>query len=54
MLAANGFTLFSSMGRNLWEPSFLIRTYEMGQANAGLWSFLTSPVPSMLGIFLGG
>ena len=54
ILAANAFSLFASMGRNLWEPSFLVRTYEMGQFHAGSWYFLTSPVPSMLGIFLGG
>lgn len=54
ILGANAFTLFASMGRNLWEPSFLVRTYEMGQFHAGTWYFLTSPVPSMLGIFLGG
>ena len=54
ILAANAFSLFASMGRNLWEPSFLVRTYEMGQFHAGTWYFLTSPVPSMFGIFLGG
>ncbi len=54
ILAANGFSLFASMGRNMWEPSFLIRTYEMGQTHAAIWYFLTSPLPSMVGIFLGG
>ncbi|MCR9097520.1 MAG: MFS transporter [bacterium] len=54
ILSANAFTLFASMGRNLWEPAFLMRTYEMGQFHAGTWYFLTSPLPSMLGIFLGG
>lgn len=54
ILAANAFTLFASMGRNMWEPVFLIRTYEMGPFHAGTWYFLTSPLPSMLGIFLGG
>lgn len=54
ILAANAFTLFASMGRNLWEPTFLVRTYEMGQFHAGTWYFLTSPLPSMVGIFLGG
>ncbi|MEZ4332822.1 MAG: MFS transporter [Myxococcota bacterium] len=54
ILAANGFALFASMGRNLWEPEFLIRTYRMGQFEAGTWYFLTSPLPSMLGIYLGG
>jgi hypothetical protein len=42
------------MGRNLWEPAFLMRTYHMGQFEAGTWYFLTAPLPSMLGIFLGG
>ncbi len=54
ILAANGFALFASMGRNLWEPSFLVRSYGMGEFHAGSWYFLTSPLPSMLGIFLGG
>ena len=54
ILAANGFALFASMGRNLWEPSFLVRTYGMGEFHAGSWYFLTSPLPSMAGIFLGG
>jgi MFS family permease len=54
ILLANAFALFSAMGRNLWEPTFIIRIYEMGTASAGLWYFLTSPVPSILGIFLGG
>lgn len=54
ILSANAFTLFASMGRNLWEPTFLVRTYEMGSFHAGTWYFLTSPVPSMFGIFLGG
>lgn len=54
ILAANALSLFSSMGRNLWEPAFLMRTYQMGQFEAGAWYFLTSPLPSMLGIFLGG
>ena len=54
ILMANAFSLFASMGRNLWEPSFLVRTYDMGQFHAGTWYFLTSPLPSMLGIFMGG
>ena len=54
ILAANGFALFASMGRNLWEPSFLVRSYGMGEFHAGTWYFLTSPLPSIFGIFLGG
>jgi len=54
ILCANAFALFAAMGRNLWEPSFIIRIYDMGTADAGTWYFLTSPLPSMLGIYLGG
>jgi len=46
--------LFSSLGRSLWEPGFLIRVYDMGEASAATWYFLTSPVPSAFGVFLGG
>ena len=42
------------MGRNMWEPSFLVRTYEMGTSDAAIWYFATSPLPSIAGIFLGG
>jgi MFS family permease len=54
ILLANAFSLFSAMGRNLWEPSFLIRSYALGEFTSGLWYFLTSPVPSAFGVFLGG
>ncbi len=54
ILCANAFSLFASMGRNLWEPSFLIRLYDMGTGEAGTWYFLTSPLPALLGIYLGG
>jgi MFS family permease len=54
ILAANAICLFASMGRNLWEPAFLMRTYKMGVFEAGAWYFLTAPLPSMFGIFLGG
>lgn len=54
ILLANAFSLFAAMGRNLWEPSFLIRSYGLGEFTAGTWYFLTSPAPSMFGIFLGG
>jgi MFS family permease len=54
ILLANAFSLLAAMGRNLWEPSFLIRSYGMNELTAGSWYFVTSPVPSMLGIFLGG
>jgi MFS family permease len=54
IVVANAFSIFAVMGRNLWEPSFIIRSYEMGTADAGMVYFLTSPMPSMLGIYLGG
>ncbi len=54
ILGANAFSLFAAMGRNLWEPEFIVRIYDMGTGSAGTWYFLTSPVPSMLGIYLGG
>ena len=54
ILVANGFSLFAAMGRNMWEPAFIIRLYEMGPADAGLWYFFTSPLPSAFGIWLGG
>jgi len=54
ILAANAFSLFSAMGRNLWEPAFIMRIYDMGPADAGLWYFVTSPLPSAFGIWLGG
>ena len=54
ILIANAFSLFAAMGRNMWEPGFLIRIYGMGEAKAATWYFLTSPLPSAFGIWLGG
>ena len=54
IVAGQATALFASMGRNLWEPTFLRRVYEMGAGEAGTWYFLTSPLPSALGIYLGG
>ena len=54
ILLANALSLFAAMGRNMWEPGFIIRSYEMGEARAALWYFLTSPLPSAFGIWLGG
>ncbi len=54
IVAGQATALFASMGRNLWEPTFLRRVYEMGAGEAGSWYFLTSPLPSAFGIFLGG
>jgi hypothetical protein len=42
------------MGRNLWEPEFIVRIYDLGTGAAGTWYYLTSPLPSVLGIYLGG
>lgn len=54
ILLANALSLFATMGRNLWEPSFLVRSYGMDELSAGSWYFMTSPVPMAMGIFLGG
>jgi MFS family permease len=54
LLAGQSMALLSSLGRNLWEPTFLRRIYGMGAGEAGLWYFFTSPLPSAFGIFLGG
>jgi len=54
ILIAKIVLLFSSLGRSLWEPGFIIRIYEMGEARAATWYFLTSPLPSAFGVFLGG
>jgi MFS family permease len=54
IVAGQATALFASMGRNLWEPTFLRRVYEMGAGEAGSWYFFTSPLPSALGIYLGG
>ena len=54
ILLASSFSLFAAMGRNLWEPSFLVRSYEMSELVAGSWYFVTGPVPSVIGIYLGG
>lgn len=54
IVAGQATALFASMGRNLWEPTFLRRVYEMGAGEAGSWYFLTSPLPSAIGIYMGG
>ncbi len=35
IVAGQATALFASMGRNLWEPTFLRRVYEMGAGEAG-------------------
>lgn len=44
----------TSLGRGAWEPVFLMRIYELEQAQAGMIYFLIGPLPSMLGAFAGG
>lgn len=54
ILLANAASIFAALGRNMWEPGFLIRIYEMSEVEAGFWYFTTSPLPSAFGIWLGG
>jgi MFS family permease len=54
LLIAHACAIFFSIGKNSWEPTFLRRVYDMGPAAAGTWYFLITPLPSALGIFLGG
>jgi len=54
LLVANLFALLYSTGKTAWEPTFIRRVYEMGSGAAGTWYFLTTPIPSMLGLWLGG
>ena len=42
------------MGRNLWEPTFLRRVYDMGAAEAGLVYLFITAVPGILGTFACG
>jgi MFS family permease len=44
----------TSMGRGLWEPTFLRRVYEMSAAEAGAWYFFISSIPTVIGAFTGG
>lgn len=54
LLVAHAFALLYTSGKGAWEPSFIIRTYDMGTGAAGTWYFLTTPIPSMFGLWLGG
>ncbi len=54
LLVAHGFALLYTSGKGAWEPTFIRRVYDMGSGSAGTWYFLTTPVPSMIGLFLGG
>ena len=53
LLVAHVFALLYSTGKNMWEPTFIRRVFEMGSGEAGTWYFLTTPAPSALGLFLG-
>ncbi len=53
LLVAHGMALLYSTGKTAWEPTFIRRVYEMGSGEAGTWFFLTTPLPSALGLFLG-
>lgn len=54
LLVANGLALLYSTGKGAWEPTFIRRVFEMGSGAAGTWYFLTTPIPSVLGLYLGG
>ena len=54
LLVAHALALFYSTGKGAWEPTFIRRVYDMGSGAAGTWYFLTTPLPSAFGIFLGG
>lgn len=54
LLIGASFSLITTIGRGAWEPVFLMRVYGLDQAQAGLMYFLISPVPGMIGGFLGG
>lgn len=43
-----------SMGRNLWEPTFLRRVYDMGAAEASLVYLFIMAVPGILGTYACG
>ena len=43
-----------SLGRNLWEPTFLRRVYDMGAAEAGLVYLFITAVPGIIGTFACG
>ncbi|MFK7897020.1 MAG: spinster family MFS transporter [Myxococcota bacterium] len=53
LLVAHVFASLYSTGKNMWEPTFIRRVFEMGSGEAGTWYFLTTPFPSALGLFLG-
>jgi sugar phosphate permease len=54
LIVANSLAVFFAIGKNSWEPTFIRRVYDMGSGAAGTWYFLTSPLPSVAGLLLGG
>jgi predicted MFS family arabinose efflux permease len=53
ILVCGSLALIASMGRNLWEPTFLRRVYRYEPGTAGTWYFLIGPLPAAFGIYLG-
>ena len=45
---------FYAIGKNSWEPTFIRRVYELTSGETGTWYFFTTPLPAILGLFLGG
>ena len=54
LIVAHGFALLYTSGKGAWEPTFIRRVYDMGSGSAGTWYFLTTPLPAMFGLWLGG
>ena len=54
LIIAHALALFFAIGKNSWEPTFIRRVDDMGSGSAGTWYFLTSPLPSALGLYFGG
>lgn len=54
LIVAHMFALLYTAGKGAWEPTFIRRVYDMGSGAAGTWYFLTTPIPSIFGLWLGG
>lgn len=54
LLVAHAFAALYTSGKGAWEPTFIRRVYDMGSGATGTWYLLTTPLPSVLGLFLGG
>jgi predicted MFS family arabinose efflux permease len=54
LLVAHMFALLYTAGKGAWEPTFIRRVYDMGSGAAGTWYFLTTPIPSIFGLWFGG